>query len=168
MVKKEWFTTDSSKSKLESIYSLIAYLVLLFTVVFIVIKWSNVPEIIPTHFDALGRVNDTGSKWLVLIFPAILYVTVSLFNFFKKHPEWANYPSRVNESNANEFWAINRETISNLSSSAILFFSIATFNFISSAIGWVDFINGYSFIILLIVLFIFPVIIQIVKMKKIK
>lgn len=168
MVKKEWFSQNIERTRLESIYALIAYIVLIISTVFVVIKWSTVPETIPTHFDALGRPDDRGSKWLVLIFPAILYVVISLFNFFKKHPEWANYPNRVNESNAMQFWGINRETISILSSSCIIFFSIAAFSFISTAIGMADFMNGYVFLILLIVLFVLPLIIQIIKMKKIK
>lgn len=168
MVKKEWFTESSNRTRLESIYSLIALIAIAITVIYIAIKWSSVPDTIPTHFDALGRADDQGSKWLVLIFPAIAYVVVSLFNFFKKHPEWANYPSRVNESNANEFWKINREILSILTSSSIIFFSIAAFDFISSAIGSLSILNGTTLIVLFVILFVLPLIIQMLKLKKIK
>ncbi|WP_153733129.1 DUF1648 domain-containing protein [Sporosarcina obsidiansis] len=60
-------------------------------IVYMFLQWSQLPDRIPAHFGAAGEVDRWGSKYELLILPAIgifLWVTLS---FLEKHPNLYNY-----------------------------------------------------------------------------
>ncbi len=66
--------------------------------------YNQLPDTIPTHFNALGEPDSYGSKntiWILPVIGLILYVGLTILN---KYPHVFNYPVEVTESNAGKLY----------------------------------------------------------------
>lgn len=62
--------------------------------------FGQLPDTIPTHFNARGVADGFGSKWTLLILPSmgtLMFVGLSILNRF---PHDFNYPVEITEENA--------------------------------------------------------------------
>ncbi|MEE1945932.1 DUF1648 domain-containing protein [Pedobacter sp. KR3-3] len=62
--------------------------------------YRSLPEVIPTHYNAMGKIDAYGSKRTVFILPAIgtiLFVVIAILNRF---PQVFNYPTEITADNA--------------------------------------------------------------------
>lgn len=166
--KKTLKNLDIPRTKFENTYTLITTIIIAIIFIFIVFVWYKVPATIPTHYDALGRQDDEGSKWLVIVLPALGFCIVSIMNLFKKHPEWANYPKRINESNAAAFYLANRQLLTILNNGIIIFFSLIALDMILVALEWKETANVWYYTALLFILIIIPIFVAMFKIRKIK
>ena len=69
---------------------------------FTLFAYFNLPATIPTHFDALGNVNNYGSKATILFmaaFATLVFFGVTVLN---KHPGIFNYARPVNKENTEQ------------------------------------------------------------------
>ena len=60
----------------------------------------NMPDIVPTHFNASGQADNYGSKGTIFILPVIatnLFIVLTLLN---NYPHILNYPTKITEANA--------------------------------------------------------------------
>lgn len=65
-----------------------------------ILPYENLPEIIPTHFNASMEANDYGSKMSIFFLPVIgtlLFLGLSVLN---EHPHIFNYPVKITADNA--------------------------------------------------------------------
>lgn len=157
------------KTKFEKIYNVITAILVVLLIIFVVFIWREIPQTIPTHYDALGRPDDEGSKWLVLIGPVIMLSYLSMMRLFAKHPEWWNYPQRMNETNAPAFYLINRQLMTATNNGGILLFSLVALEMILVVLDWIpQIINIGVFALLIVVLFGVPMLLFALKIRKIK
>src|SRR5689334_19196218 len=63
-------------------------------------NFSSLPEIIPTHFNGAGEVDDYGSKNMILILPVIATILFAGLTFLNKFPHLFNYPTEITGENA--------------------------------------------------------------------
>ena len=64
------------------------------------ITFRDMPDIIPTHFNAMGKADAYGSKnniWGLPIVSSVIYIGISILNNF---PNIFNYPVTITEENA--------------------------------------------------------------------
>ncbi len=47
----------------------VLWLLCLVPVIYLLLNWANAPEVVPTHFNIKGEVDNTGSKWNLLLTP---------------------------------------------------------------------------------------------------
>ncbi len=87
----------------------IGYSFFLGSIIFLIIIWGRLPEEVPGHYNATGVVNRWGTKWELLILPGIGAFTLLLMQTLEKFPEVHNYPQRLNESNAKQFYLNSRK-----------------------------------------------------------
>lgn len=156
------------KTKLEQMYTLITTAIAFAIIIFIITIWNQVPSTIPTHFNALGQPDDSGSKWLVLIFPVIAFCVISITNLFKKHPEWGNYPARINENNAAEFYLENRKLLTMINCGIVLTFLLAALEMVLVGGGWIESSSIWVFLLVIMILVVAPMIVTMIKIRKIK
>ncbi|WP_199140404.1 DUF1648 domain-containing protein [Pedobacter sp. ASV12] len=67
---------------------------------FTISHYQGLPDIIPTHYNAMGKVDAYGSKRTVFILPAIgtvLFMAIAVLNRF---PQVFNYPTEITAENA--------------------------------------------------------------------
>lgn len=68
--------------------------------VVVLLKYSTLPERIPTHFNFKNEVDGYGGKDTILLLPIIgsaIYILLSVVN---KFPHFFNYPTTITEENA--------------------------------------------------------------------
>lgn len=156
-------------TKFEKVYNLLTLGIVLLATAIIIFNWHKVPAMIPTHYDALGRVDDEGSKWLILIYPLLTLSILSVTKLFLKHPEWGNYPQRVNEENIVHFYLINRQLLTAINNGIIILFVFVALEMVLVGMQLIpSFINLGTIALVIIILFFVPMLIFAFKARKIK
>jgi uncharacterized membrane protein len=84
----------------DKIIEAIALLVLTCTIILVAYYYNKLSDIIPTHFNFSGKVDDYGSKTSILTLPilsTLLYIGLSVLN---KYPQTFNYLGEITLDNA--------------------------------------------------------------------
>jgi uncharacterized membrane protein len=70
-----------------------------------IVFYSMLPEIIPTHFNAEGAVEDNGSKMSIMILPAIATMIFIGLTALNQVPHFFNIPAKITHENASRQYA---------------------------------------------------------------
>ncbi len=62
--------------------------------------YSNLPEIIPIHFDASGQANDHENKLAIMFLPVIVTLVFIGLTVLNQYPHIFNYPTKITPENA--------------------------------------------------------------------
>lgn len=107
--------------------------------------YINLPQIIPIHFNAVGKPDHFGSKLTLFVLPVIGSVIYSGISFLNRCPHIFNYPVTITALNAVEQYTIATRVLRLLKLSInLLFCIIVIFTYLTS-IGLVDGL-GYWFL----------------------
>jgi uncharacterized membrane protein len=156
-----------AKTKVEWLWDIIGYSIYLGTILFLANNWNEIPEKVPAHFNALGEVDRWGTKMELLILPIVGSLITVLMQVIEKFPEMHNYPNRLNEINAKEFYLLSRKMINSLKNICLLIFSLLLFESITIALGRGEGFGALLLPTILLSVFI-PIIIGIMKQQKIR
>lgn len=115
--------------------NIIGYTVYLGSIVFLMINWNALPEKVPAHFNAAGEVDRFGPKVEMIILPIVGAFVAGLMQWIERFPEKHNYPQRLNENNAKEFYLVSRKMMNRLKNICLLFFALSSFEIITIAQG---------------------------------
>lgn len=85
----------------------------------------------------------------------------------EKFPEINNYPQRLNESNAKQFYLNSRKMINQLKNVCLVIFALIQFETISIVLGWGGGL-GKLFLPIIIIGTVIPIVIGIIRQRKIK
>lgn len=94
---EENITMKLKYTKLQLALEIIGLLLLLGMIVFICIQWDQIPQQVPMHYNALGKIDSWGSKYQILVLPIIsilLYIFITVVSFF---PQIWNVPVQVTD-----------------------------------------------------------------------
>ncbi|WP_059173954.1 DUF1648 domain-containing protein [Bacillus sp. FJAT-27445] len=155
------------KMKSEWIWDIIGYSFYLGSLIYLIINWNGLPDKVPAHYNALGEVDRWGSKMELFILPIVGAFIVILMQFLEKYPESHNYPKRFSKENAKEFYLISRKLINKLKNICLILFALLLIESISIALGNGNGIGVWFLPIALVTTFI-PIVVCIMKQKKIK
>ena len=156
-----------SKTKSEWVWDIFGYGVYLGSIIFLIYNWNSLPNQVPAHFNAAGEVDRWGSKYELLTLPIIGAFIAVLMQFVEKYPETHNYPKRLNEKNAKEFYLISRKTSNSIKNISLIVFAFIVFESISIAMKWGD-PSGKWFIPLIVISVTIPIVIGFVRQRKIR
>ncbi|WP_100330246.1 DUF1648 domain-containing protein [Bacillus xiapuensis] len=155
------------KTKSEWIWDIIGFFFFFASILFLFIVWGNLPEKVPAHYGFSGEVNRWGSKWELLILPGTGVFLLLLMTAMERHPEMHNYPRRFNESNAEAFYRHSRKIVNQLKNICLLLFAFIQVTTILIALGYKINLNQW-FLPVIIVSTGWPIVIGLIKQKKIK
>lgn len=124
------------KSLSEKIWDIIGYASYLSAVFLLIYIWNGLPDEVPAHYNALGEVNRWGSKWELTILPIIGALLLISMQLLEKYPHVHNYPERLNESNAPQFYLNSRKLLNQIKNICLLLFSFIIFETVLIAKGW--------------------------------
>jgi uncharacterized membrane protein len=155
------------KTKVEWLWDFIGYSTYIGMIVFLVYKWNEIPAKVPAHFNGLGEVDRWGAKMELLILPIIGALIAVLMQVIEKFPEVHNYPDRLNEGNAKEFYLLSRKMINSIKNICLIIFSLILFESVTIALGSGEGFGALFLPILLLSVFI-PIITGIVKQQRIR
>lgn len=97
--------------------------------------YRDLPEQIPTHFNASGQVDAWGQResiWLLPGIAAIMYLLLTLLNRF---PHLFNFPVKVTEANAERLYTIGTRAVRLLKIALILMMLYLNWKTISIALA---------------------------------
>lgn len=98
MVKRPRITIKPTTS--DKVLELIGWMLLLAMWVLTISNYSNLPDKIPTHYNAAGEIDQYGAKVNLLILAFIATIIFVGPSILTSYPHMFNYPSRINQQNA--------------------------------------------------------------------
>lgn len=104
---------------------------------------SDLPEIIPIHFNAKGIPDSFKGKnmiWLLPILGGVLYIVVFYVN---KFPHLFNYPQKITADNAPHYYKIASRMNRVLNSFVACIFAYMTFSIIQTALSQTNGLGPY-------------------------
>lgn len=155
------------RTKSEWIWDFIGYSFFIGSIIVLVIVWSDLPQEVPAHYNALGEVDRWGSKWELIILPMIGAFLALMMQVFERYPEWHNYPKRFNESNAEQFYLHSRKLMNQVKNICLMIFALILLESVFISLNWWSGFGIWLLPILLLAVFI-PIGIGIYNQKKIK
>jgi uncharacterized membrane protein len=144
---------------------LIGWVALVAIWILTMVNYSNLPDIIPIHYNGKGAVDSFGSKTNILTLLSIatvLFVGLTLLNRF---PHIFNYPVNITNENAKKQYTLATRLIRYLKLIFVVIFGFIILRTIQTAKGQVDGLGTWFLPLLLVMIFI-PVIYVIVRSIK--
>ena len=142
-----------------------AFLLLLWYIT--ISSFSSLPAIIPTHFNASGKIDDYGSRSTLFLLPAIGTLIFVGMTFLNRFPHTFNYLSKITEENARRQYTLATKMMRYLKMIVLVIFSALAYITSTSASGKTDGPGVWFFLVLVGSIFA-PLIIFITKMAKAK
>ncbi|MGN9863459.1 DUF1648 domain-containing protein [Bacillus swezeyi] len=131
------------KTKSESVWDVFGYLFYIGSIIFVIAVWGTLPDKVPAHYNAFGVADRWGSKWELLILPGVGLFIILFMQFLERHPEIHNYPKRLNETNAAQFYLHSRKLINRLKNACLIIFSLILFESAMIALDWGSGFGGW-------------------------
>ncbi|MEG2935805.1 MAG: DUF1648 domain-containing protein [Clostridium sp.] len=114
-------------TKTQKLLEILSLTIMVFCIIYICTSWSTLPDILPSHFNALGQPNDWSGKCTVLVGPIIsIIIYVLLTGCMFLPPEWMNSPIEVTPKNRLYIQKVMRDMVSSLKLGMVLIFSYIT------------------------------------------
>lgn len=119
----------------EKIVEFLGLIIIAFTVLFPLIIYSRLPDIIPTHININGEVDSYGRKGMFIILPIVSIVTYVGISVLQKFPHIFNYPVEVNENNFPKLYSLGIRLCRFTKIAIILLFGYIVLYFSLIAVG---------------------------------
>ena len=156
----------TSKSRLDHLFDGVAALLFVASIVYTMVSWGALPDQVPAHFNLAGEVDNYGSKWMLLLLPLIGIGMFAVLEFFERHPEWHNYPSRLNEDNGYRFYTASRTLLNRIKNLSVILFAQIQWDMVRVPLHNMETLSAWGTWIILGLIMIVPIILA-VRMSKI-
>lgn len=87
-------------SFLDKFIEVISWMLLVAIWCILLINFSSLPDLVPTHFNFTGRPDATGAKWSLFILPGVATILFACISWINKFPHRFNYPVVITPENA--------------------------------------------------------------------
>ena len=87
-------------TRIDTIMEVAAWLFIIALWLVVVFFYEGLPQIIPTHFNAAGEVNDTGDKMVLFFLPVIGSLMFIAITVLSRYPRIFNFPVDITPENA--------------------------------------------------------------------
>ncbi|RAZ67099.1 DUF1648 domain-containing protein [Planococcus maitriensis] len=154
------------KTKSEWMWDAIGFTFYFGSLIFLIAVYNLLPEEVPVHYNALGEVDRWGMKGELFILPAVAAFIIIFLQLLEKFPQSHNYSERLNETNAKEFYLHSRKLMNQFKNISVIILTSILVESIFVAQGWG---NGFGawFLPLVVLIGLTPIVIGIIKQKKI-
>lgn len=151
--------------QLDIVLELVTISLLLLTCIYAIVQYSNLPETIPTHFNAAGEADDFGHKSSIFFIPAIGIALYLLLFILNKYPHMHNYMVNITEENALKNYRFSTRILRFVNVFCVALMAYITFVIIKSSEGEKFSIGKWFLHVVIGISAILPIIL-IVYMKK--
>ncbi|MCK0126930.1 DUF1648 domain-containing protein [Gelidibacter sp. F2691] len=100
-----------------------------------IINYTNLPEVIPTHFNGMGEADGFGGKSNILILPIIATILFIGLTKLNKSPHIFNFPTKITQENALEQYTNATRMMRILKLVIVVIFGLIAFQTIRFANG---------------------------------
>lgn len=141
------------KTKLEKFLNGIGCILFGGAILYLIVSWGDIPNRVPAHFNGAGEVNRWGSKYEMMILPFIGLFLFVLMSLLERAPHMHNYPQRINESNAEQFYMHSRKLVNAIKNICLTMFAYIIVQIVRVALGVIDSLSIWFVPILIFVMF---------------
>jgi len=99
------------KTIVEKLANIVGIASVVVMILYIALNWSSLPDAVPIHFNAAGEVDRWDSKWSMLTLPTIAIALYIFMEVIERRPHTHNYPARLTEQNAAQFYKESCQTL---------------------------------------------------------
>ena len=141
------------KEKIDHILLGVAWIAWLIMILLPMTYYHDLPERIPTHYNAAGEVDGWGEKFelLILVFiGSVLFLGIIILN---KYPHLFNYPTKITEENAPKQYRSALRLINTINALVTITFAYLTYGSIQNALGNMEGLGTWFLPIFLILTF---------------
>lgn len=155
------------KTNTEWIWDIVGGGIFLAMLFFLMMKWSDLPAEIPTHFNVAGEADRWGSKGTIITLPIIAIFMWVMMSVIERYPHTHNYPDRLNEQNVHAFYLSSRKLLNKTKNICLLLFSYILYQQVKGAILGISTFSPL-FIVVFFLALIVPIIWHVIERSKIK
>lgn len=142
---------------LDIIVDIMSATLLILLIAYTFVSYSELPDTIPSHFNAKGDIDDYSEKsilWLLPILGVVLFFGMYIIN---KYPHLHNYMVNITEENAIKNYRLSTRIVRFTNLFIMLLFGIITYSIVESAHGNIS--KLYSWLLPVIIGFsiVFPI-----------
>lgn len=120
--------------------------------------WQDIPDIVPTHFNAAGQPDDYGSKWSTIALPIIGSLLFFGLIWINKYPHSFNYTQKITEANAYDQYRMASRLMRVVGTIVSLSFAYLTYTVIHTSLGNLDGPGKYFVIFFTVGVLVVPII----------
>lgn len=164
MVNSQNYETNFTQT--EKLLNILSYILLIFYWIMVLFAFQKLPEQIPTHYNGSGEIDAYGSKNSIFMLPVIASIQFLLFSALIKNPQLLNFKDKESIEKQIENTS---KTFLYVKIAILIAFIYIDFKTIEIAING-DNKNGLGiwFLPLFLILISIPIILNILKSKRIK
>lgn len=141
------------KEQLDYILESIAWLGWLAMIILPAIYYQELPDQVPTHFNATGEADAWGGKMHLLLLPLIGSVLFFGMIILNNYPHIFNLPVKITEENAEKQYRSAQRLIRSVNISMMLIFPYLIYGSIQNALGNMNGLGSWTLPIILILSF---------------
>ncbi|WP_456440461.1 DUF1648 domain-containing protein [Psychroserpens sp.] len=120
---------------IDIVLDLISATLLILLIVFTVISYTELPDTIPSHFNAAGEVDGYSGKSMIWLLPAIGVVLFLGLYVINKFPHIHNYMVNITEENALKNYRFSTRIVRFTNLFIMVIFGLITYSIVESAKG---------------------------------
>jgi uncharacterized membrane protein len=152
-------------SSADKAIELFTWLLLIAFLGYVIVNYANLPAIIPSHYNALGRADGFSGKGAILALPIIASIICSGLSVLNKYPHLFNYPTKITAANVVQQYTKATQLIRYVKLVIILLFGFIVLQTIRNANKQVQEIGAWLLPFTLSIIFI-PIILFVKQSKK--
>lgn len=115
-------------SKVQIALEILSILILIGTYVYLLIRWKELPELVPGHYNAAGEIDRWGSKTELMALPILstfLYALVTVVTHF---PNIWNVPVGLTDANRDKVYGCIKDMILIMKAETMAIFFYLSYN----------------------------------------
>ena len=97
--------------------------------------YGQLPDIIPSHFNAMGMTDSYSSKSVIFILPSIGFILYMALHTLNRYPHIFNYPKPITPENAAKQYRAATKLVRMTNTIMILAFTFITYSTILAALN---------------------------------
>lgn len=113
----------------------LGWLILLILWAYVLLNYTELPNLIPTHYNAIGLADGYGNRFTIFLLPIVGVIMFLGLTILNKYPQLFNFPVKITESNIKKQYTIATSMVRYLKTIMVFIFSLITFLAIQNANG---------------------------------
>lgn len=114
-------------SKFQSAMEVLGLFLIIGLIGFVTVRWNQLPNQIPLHYNALGQPDSWASKGNIIIVPVITTLLYVMFSVISLYPQTWSVPVKANDENGPIVYRTTRSLLVMIKLEILAFFSYITY-----------------------------------------
>lgn len=117
---------------------IVGWILIIFVWGLVIANYSNLSDIIPTHYNGKGEADGFGEKWMILTLPLVVTILFVGMTILNKFPHIFNYPTDITKENALRQYTNATRMIRYLKLIVVVIFGLIAYQTIRDANGEIN------------------------------